>query len=156
MLMHKSHHTNLHTRHTTPKKYIAVKHKAHYYPEHFGDVRFKVKHPGQSSNANLFTLYQHPRQSTRLAINDERKDVHMPSVPKKVYERLVAGIKQFQPVLASAKSRDVNEADTVTIIKNMLGDVFGYDKYSEVTSEFSIRGKNILLCPGLFDAIPYR
>jgi hypothetical protein len=39
----------------------------------------------------------------------------MPSVPKKVYERLVAGIKQFQPILASAKSRDVNEADTVTI-----------------------------------------
>lgn len=64
----------------------------------------------------------------------------MPTVPKKVYERLVAGIKQFQPILASAKSRDINEADTVTIIKDMLADVFGYDKYSEVTSEFAIRG----------------
>ena len=64
----------------------------------------------------------------------------MVSVPKKVYERLVAGIKQFQPILAAAKSRDVNEADTVTIIKDMLADVFGYDKYSEVTSEFAIRG----------------
>lgn len=64
----------------------------------------------------------------------------MPAVPKKVHERIVAGIKQFQPVLASAKSRDVNEADTVTIIKDMLADVFGYDKYSEVTSEFAIRG----------------
>lgn len=64
----------------------------------------------------------------------------MPTVPKKVYERLVAGIKQFQPVLSSAKSRDVNEADTVTIVKDMLADVFGYDKYTEVTSEFSIRG----------------
>lgn len=63
----------------------------------------------------------------------------MASVPKKVTERLVAGIKRYQPVLAAAKSRDVGEADTVTIIKDMLADVFGYDKYSEVTSEYAIR-----------------
>lgn len=64
----------------------------------------------------------------------------MPSVPKRVIERLVAGIKRFQPVLSAAKARDVGEADTVTIIKDMLADVFGYDKYAEVTSEFAIRG----------------
>lgn len=64
----------------------------------------------------------------------------MPSVPKKVTERLVAGIKQFQSILAGARSRDVNEADTVTIVKDMLASVFGYDKYSEVTSEHAIRG----------------
>lgn len=64
----------------------------------------------------------------------------MASIPKKVAERLVAGIKKYQPILASAKARDVGEADTVTIIKDMLADIFGYDKYSEVTSEFSIRG----------------
>jgi hypothetical protein len=64
----------------------------------------------------------------------------MATVPKRVGERLVAGIKQFQPILTAAKSRDVGEADTVTIIKDMLADVFGYDKYSEVTSEFAIRG----------------
>lgn len=64
----------------------------------------------------------------------------MASVPKKVAERLVAGIKRYQPVLAAAKARDVGEADTVTIIKDMLADVFGYDKYSDVTSEHAIRG----------------
>lgn len=64
----------------------------------------------------------------------------MASVPKKVTERLIAGIKRYQPILAAAKARDVGEADTVTIIKDMLADVFGYDKYLEVTSEFSIRG----------------
>ena len=53
----------------------------------------------------------------------------MASVSKKVYERLVAGIKQFQPILAAAKSSDVNEADTVTIIKDMLADVFGCKKH---------------------------
>ncbi len=64
----------------------------------------------------------------------------MASIPKKVSERLVNGIKKYQPILASAKSRDVGEADTVTIIKDMFQDIFGYDKYSELTSEFAIRG----------------
>ena len=64
----------------------------------------------------------------------------MAAVPKKVAERLVSGVKHFQPILAAAKARDVGETDTVTIVKDMLADVFGYDKYSELTSEFSIRG----------------
>ena len=64
----------------------------------------------------------------------------MASFPKKVGERLVAGLKRFQPILASAKARDVNESDTVIIITDMLAEVFGYDKYSEITSEHSIRG----------------
>ena len=46
----------------------------------------------------------------------------------------------MQPILASAKARDVGEADTVTVIKDMLADVFGYDKYTDVTSEHAIRG----------------
>lgn len=64
----------------------------------------------------------------------------MASIPKKVAERLVAGIKRYQPILTAAKARDVGEADTSTIIKDMLAEVFGYDKFSEVTSEFAIRG----------------
>lgn len=64
----------------------------------------------------------------------------MASVPKRISERISAGIKKYQPVLNGAKARDVGEADTVTIIKDILSDVFGYDKYSEITSEFSIRG----------------
>lgn len=63
----------------------------------------------------------------------------MVAVPKKVAERLIAGIKRYQPILNSARSRDLGEADTVTIVKDMLADVFGYDKYSEVTSEYAIR-----------------
>jgi predicted type IV restriction endonuclease len=64
----------------------------------------------------------------------------MTNVPKRVAQRLVAGIKRFQPILANAKSRDIGEADTVTIVKDLLADVFGYNKYSELTSEYSIRG----------------
>lgn len=64
----------------------------------------------------------------------------MASIPKKVVERLVAGIKRYQPILVAAKARDVGEADTVTIIKDMLSDIFGYDKYTDLTSEYAIRG----------------
>jgi hypothetical protein len=64
----------------------------------------------------------------------------MPSIPKRVEERLFANIKRFQPILAAAKARDIGESDTVTIIKDMLADVYGYDKYADVTSEFAIRG----------------
>jgi hypothetical protein len=61
-------------------------------------------------------------------------------IPTKVIDRLVAGVKRFQPVLASAKSRDVGESDTVTIVTDILADVFGFDKYFEITSEYAIRG----------------
>lgn len=64
----------------------------------------------------------------------------MATVPSKIVDRLATGIKSFLPVLASAKSRDVNESDTVTIITDMLADVFGFNKYSEITSEYVIRG----------------
>ena len=63
----------------------------------------------------------------------------MATIPKKVTERLVAGVRRYQPILSAAKDRDVGETDTVTIVKDMLADVFGYDKYSELTSEFAIR-----------------
>ena len=64
----------------------------------------------------------------------------MASIPNKVKDRLVAGIKRFQPILSSAKARDINESDTVTIVNDVLAYVLGYDKYSEITSEFVIRG----------------
>lgn len=64
----------------------------------------------------------------------------MPSIPKKVIERLTAGLKRFQPILSASKARDDGEADTVMIVTDMLADVFGYDKYSEVTAEHAIRG----------------
>ena len=63
----------------------------------------------------------------------------MANVSKKVSERISASIKKFQPVLSDAKARDVNESDTVIIVTDMLSEVFGYDKYSEITSEYAIR-----------------
>lgn len=64
----------------------------------------------------------------------------MANIPSRVFERLVNGLRRFQPILSAAKSRDAGEADTSTIVKDMLSEMFGYDKYSEVTSEFMIKG----------------
>ena len=64
----------------------------------------------------------------------------MGNVSSRISDRIAAGIKRFQPILAAAKSRDVGESDTVTIVVDMLAEVFGYDKYSEITSEHAIRG----------------
>lgn len=61
-------------------------------------------------------------------------------VPSRISERISTGIKRFQGILDSAKSRDVGESDTVTIVVDLLAEVFGYDKYSELTSEHAIRG----------------
>lgn len=60
-------------------------------------------------------------------------------IPAKVQERLVAGIKKYQPIVARAQDRDINESDTVTIITDIFESVLGYDKFSEITSELAIK-----------------
>ena len=62
------------------------------------------------------------------------------TIPSKTADRLSSGLKRFAPILSAAKARDVNESDTSMIVTDMLADVFGYDKYSEVTRELAIRG----------------
>lgn len=60
--------------------------------------------------------------------------------PKRVADRIERSVAKFQQVLQDAKKRDVSESDTVFIIGDMLADLFGYDKFFEVTSELEIRG----------------
>lgn len=62
------------------------------------------------------------------------------AIPKRVVDRISSTLKQFQGVLTQQRARDVSESDTVTIVKDLLSELFGYDKYAELTSEHSIRG----------------
>ena len=64
----------------------------------------------------------------------------MATIPKRVSERLSKETRKFQQVLKTAKDRDVNESDTVVIVTDMLSSIFGFDKYTEITSEYAIRG----------------
>lgn len=60
-------------------------------------------------------------------------------VSKRFLDRAKANLRRYQKVLESARSRDVNESDTCVILSDFLADVLGYDKYTEVTTEFAIR-----------------
>ena len=64
----------------------------------------------------------------------------MVRIPKKVLDRFSRAVPKLQKVSQVAKDRDVNESDTVSILKGVLSDVLGYDRFLEVTSEFAIRG----------------
>jgi hypothetical protein len=62
------------------------------------------------------------------------------AVSKKALDRVAANFKRYHGILVAAKARDISESDTVVIVADMLADLLGYDKYTEVTTEFAIRG----------------
>ena len=49
----------------------------------------------------------------------------MVKLPKKFCDRVAAKLKPYQAVVVSHRTRDVSEADTVTVVKDVLADVFG-------------------------------
>lgn len=61
-------------------------------------------------------------------------------IPSRVRERIVGSLKRLSPILEQQRIRDVSEADTVTLVKDLLSETFGYDKYADLTSEYAIRG----------------
>jgi hypothetical protein len=62
------------------------------------------------------------------------------AISKRSTERAMSGLKRLLPIMQQQKARDVSEADTVTLVKDIMAEVFGFDKYAEVTSEHAIRG----------------
>ena len=79
----------------------------------------------------------------------------MININTKIKERMTKGLKKFQPILQKAHAADVNESDTVTIITDMLCEIFGYDKYENITSEFAIKKTYCDLAIKLQDRIPF-
>jgi hypothetical protein len=63
----------------------------------------------------------------------------MAKIPSKIESRIKEALRRYQPVVENAKARDVGEADTSTLVKDILADLLGYDKYSEITAEFQIK-----------------
>lgn len=62
------------------------------------------------------------------------------AISKKVTDRISTQLKKYQAILSGAKDRDISESDTVVIIGDMLAEMLGYKKYTEITTEFAIRG----------------
>jgi len=65
----------------------------------------------------------------------------MANIPAKVIDRLKENLGKIQKIVEQAKSRDINEADTVVIVSDVLCDLFGYDKYEDITREYAIKAQ---------------
>jgi predicted type IV restriction endonuclease len=63
----------------------------------------------------------------------------MVAIPKTVEKRIRDGIKKYKNVLKAAKDKDINEADTVTIVIGMLADICGYDRFLDITKEYAVK-----------------
>jgi len=70
--------------------------------------------------------------------SDYKKNIM--AISQKVNNRISEGLKKLQPLVASAKARDINESDTVVLLIGILADALGYDRYSEITTEKAIKG----------------
>lgn len=74
---------------------------------------------------------------------ETEKSKPKPSVPvweTNVRERLKT-LRNFQKPLHDLLSRDANEGDTRMLVTDMLCDVLGYNKYSDLTTEYMVRGE---------------
>lgn len=63
----------------------------------------------------------------------------MAKLPKKFTDRVSANIRKYQKIAMAQQKADVAEANTVTLVKDILADVFGYDKWEELTGEHQIK-----------------
>jgi hypothetical protein len=62
------------------------------------------------------------------------------SISKRSAERAISALERLVPIIKQQKTRDVSEADTVTLVKDVLAEAFGFDKYADLASEHAIRG----------------
>ncbi|MEO5575051.1 MAG: hypothetical protein ABIR67_10660 [Gaiellaceae bacterium] len=78
------------------------------------------------------------------AITPTPRAPKQPSTPKweaDARERVRAGIRKFAKPLSDLIARDANEGDTRMLVNRMLTDVLGYDEFSDLTTEYQVRGE---------------
>ncbi len=56
-------------------------------------------------------------------------------------ENLRTYVRKFAKPLRELVDRDANEGDTRLLVTDMLCDAMGYDKYEDLTTEYSVRGE---------------
>jgi len=60
-------------------------------------------------------------------------------LPKKFVDRVSTNLRKYQKIAAAQQKADVAEANTVTLVKDILADVLGHDKWEELTGEHQIK-----------------
>ncbi len=95
-------------------------------------------------------MNEYPQSDSVVVSNDQQPSLETPTQkssstsPKwetAARERMKAAIKKFNKPLADLVARDANEGDTRLLVTDMLCDGFGFDKYSELTTEYRVKGE---------------
>jgi predicted type IV restriction endonuclease len=89
--------------------------------------------------------------STELIVANDHEPTLVTSPPKVpaalpkwesvARERMRGAIKKFSKPLADLFARDANEGDTRLLVTDMLCEGFGLDKYTELTTEYRVKGE---------------
>lgn len=82
------------------------------------------------------------QESTGTA-EEQTKRGERRSVPKwesSARDRLRTAMRRFAKPLAELADRDANEGDTRLFVTDFLCDALGFDKYSDLTTEYVVRG----------------
>jgi len=77
------------------------------------------------------------------------------NIPKRVNERIRGSLKKYRTVLGAAKAAGRGESDTATIVTDLLAEMFGYDKYAEISAEYQIRGTYCDLAVKIEERVAY-
>jgi predicted type IV restriction endonuclease len=64
----------------------------------------------------------------------------MPKWESDTRERVKSAIRRYSVPLAGLVDRDANEGDTRLLVTDFLCDALGYDKYSDLTTEYQVKG----------------
>jgi len=62
------------------------------------------------------------------------------NIPAKFTKRVQENLKKYQDIVTGIKKNDANEADTVRVVAGILESILGYNRFTEVTSEYAIGG----------------
>jgi predicted type IV restriction endonuclease len=82
-------------------------------------------------------------ESETVASPDKQKKPTSKSMPKwesDTRERVKSAIRRYSVPLAGLVDRDANEGDTRLLVTDFLCDALGYDKYSDLTTEYQVKG----------------
>jgi len=89
--------------------------------------------------------------STELIVANDHEPTLVTSQPKVAAalpkwesvarERMKGAIKKFSKPLSDLFARDANEGDTRLLVTDMLCEGFGLDKYTELTTEYRVKGE---------------
>ena len=80
-------------------------------------------------------------QTTGVPEEPTTKKRERPKWEQNAVERLKLAIKKYSKPLSDLAARDANEGDTRLLVTDFLCDGLGYDKFTDLTTEYSVKGE---------------